>query len=292
MMKKLFWKLQNSKWMHTPPAVFFKSCIVHQINRTSAALAYYFLISFFPLLLFITLLLSEISENLDLSQLISGNVIPADILTTIVSLLNYSSSLSRQTLMITALVLSVYGGSRAVACLSMAINRAYHLEKKRNAFLQSLINFAFSALFLLALVFTLVVVVSTPEVLGFLQGAFGIDALGVSIYFYLRFILILVVFLFLLVILYSVVPNRRVKFRQAFPGALAASVGWVVVSMAFSLYVSNIGRYSLLYGTIGAIVVLLLWLYFTGMVLVAGSEFNYLVMRLRQKKNLHADDQI
>ena len=55
--------------------------------------------------------------------------------------------------------------------------------------------------------------------------------------------------------------------------------------MAFSLYVSNIGRYSLVYGTIGAIVVLMLWLYFTGLVLVAGSEFNYLVLRLRQKKN-------
>lgn len=282
-MKNFFDRLENSKPAQSAFAQFLRSCFQHHISRVGAALAYYFLISFFPLLLFISLLLSAISENLDLTQLLAGHMIPAEVISTIISLLNYSASLDRTTLMITAAALALYGGSRAVSCLSTAVNRSYHLEKKRNAILQLLINFAFSALFLLALIFTLVVIVSTPEVLDFLQRAFRIDQLGVTIYYYLRFILILVVFLFLLVILYSVVPNRRVRFKQAFPGALAASVGWVVVSMAFSLYVSNIGRYSLLYGTIGAVVVLMLWLYFTGLVLIAGSEFNYMVLRIQTR---------
>ncbi len=291
-MKRLLEKLENSKWGRSAFAQFVRSCFAHRISRTAAALAYYFLLSFFPLLLFISLLLSGISENLDLTQILAGHMIPADVISTIISLLNYSASLDRNTLMITAAVLSLYGGSRAAACLSDAINRSYHLEKKRSVILQTLINFAFSALFLLALTFTLVVIVSTPEVLDFLQRAFGIDGLGVTIYFYLRFILILVVFLFLLVILYSVVPNRRVRLRQAFPGAAAASVGWVVVSMAFSLYVSNLSRYSLLYGTIGAVVVLMLWLYFTGLVLVAGSEFNYMVLRIQTRRNGRNDAEI
>lgn len=291
-MKNYLDRIQNSAASRSAFAQFLQSCVQHRISRTAAALAYYFLLAFFPLLLFITLLLSSISENLDLTEILAGHMIPANVIATIVSLLNYSSSLDRTTLMITAAALALYGGSRAVACLSDAVNRSYHLEKKRSVILQTLINFAFSALFLLALVFTLVVIVSTPEVLDFLQRAFGIDGLGVTIYFYLRFILILVVFLFLLVILYSVVPNRRVRLRQALPGAAAASVGWVAVSMAFSLYVGSISRYSLLYGTIGAVVVLMLWLYFTGVVLAAGSEFNYMVLRIQTRRAARQDEEI
>lgn len=283
-MKELLYKIENSKLLRTPAAGFIRDCIEDKIGRSSAALAYYFLFSFLPLILFIGLLLSGLSENADVTALLSNRMIPAEVINTIVSLLDYSSELGRNTLMFTGVVMSLYGGSRAVACLSDAINRSYNLTETRHPLVQFLINLAFSALFLVALSITLVVVVATPNLLASLERIFGIGGWFVDVWSYLRFLLILVIFLVLLVILYSVVPNRRIKFRQALPGAAAASVGWVAVSAAFSLYVSNMARYSLLYGSIGAIVVLMLWLYFTGIVLIAGAEFNHTMMQLYSRR--------
>lgn len=287
-MKELLHRIENSRWMQTPFAGFVRNCIEDKIGRSSAALAYYFLFSFFPLILFVGLLLSGLSENADVTQLLSNRMIPTEVIDTIISLLDYSSELGRNTLMFAGVVMSLYGGSRAVACLSESINRSYNLTETRHPVIQFLINLAFSALFLVALSVTLVVVVSTPDFLGALERIFGIGGWFVDVWGYLRFILILVIFLVLLVILYSVVPNRRIKFRQALPGAAAASLGWVAVSAAFSLYVSNMARYSLLYGSIGAVVVLMLWLYFTGVVLIAGAEFNHTIMQLhaRRKKEI------
>ncbi len=283
-MKELLHKIQNSKWLRTPFADFIRNCVSDKIGRSSAALAYYLLFSFLPLILFVGLLLSGLSENTDITQILSDRMIPADVINTITSLLDYSSELGRNTLMFTGIIMSLYGGSRAVACLSEAINRSYNLTETRHPFQQFLINLAFSALFLVALSVTLLVVVSTPNLLASLERILGIGGWFVELWSYLRFILILVIFLVLLVILYSVVPNRRIKFRHALPGAVAASLGWVAVSAAFSLYVSNMGRYSLLYGSIGAVVVLILWLYFTGVVLIAGAEFNHMIMQLQMRR--------
>ena len=73
-------------------------------------------------------------------------------------------------------------------------------------------------------------------------------------------------------------PNLRLTFRQVLPGALFSFGSWVLVSLVFSFYVDNIARYSLLYGSLGAIIVLMLWLYITCITLLLGPMLNHILL--------------
>ena len=98
----------------------------------------------------------------------------------------------------------------------------------------------------------------------------------------LRFLIAAVYSFFFLVCIYYVVPNKRVTFHSAIPGALFAMLSWLLFSSGFSFYVQNMGRYSALYGSIGAVMVLMLWLYLTGIVLVMGAELNDIILSLNE----------
>ena len=99
----------------------------------------------------------------------------------------------------------------------------------------------------------------------------------------LRFALPVIPMLFVLTLLFMFVPNQKVKFREAIPGALFSLIAWMVVSAIFSLYVSTMGNYSVLYGSLGAIIVLMLWFYLIGIIFVMGGELNALLFEWKNK---------
>ena len=84
-----------------------------------------------------------------------------------------------------------------------------------------------------------------------------------------------------------IVPNLHLGFREVWPGALFSLVAWVLVSWCFSFYVDNMARYSVLYGSLAAIIVLMLWLYIVSMILLMGPQLNHtlVVMRLYRLEN-------
>ena len=77
-----------------------------------------------------------------------------------------------------------------------------------------------------------------------------------------------------LVLLYGLAQGRRQPLREVMPGVCGSLAAWMVLSMAFSYYVETMGRYSVLYGSIATVIVVLLWLYMSGQVLILGAEFS------------------
>jgi membrane protein len=80
-------------------------------------------------------------------------------------------------------------------------------------------------------------------------------------------------------LLYWVAPCREQPFRWVIPGALAFAVGWVAASVAFSLYVSNFGSYNRTYGSLSAVIILLVWLYWSCLLLLLGGQLNAVLER-------------
>ena len=97
----------------------------------------------------------------------------------------------------------------------------------------------------------------------------------------LRFLILAAAVFLAIAVLYAIGQGRR-SLRNIWPGVLLALTAWMALSLLFSLYVENLGRYSLLYGSIGAIIVLLLWLYLTATLLIMGAEFNSVLMELKK----------
>ncbi len=89
--------------------------------------------------------------------------------------------------------------------------------------------------------------------------------------------------IFILAALYYYTPSKRLRWRDVLPGAIFATIAWIIASMGFSFYVDNFNNYSRLYGSIGAVIVFLVWLYLTSIIVITGGEINALLVSSREK---------
>ncbi len=255
------------------------------VGRAGAELAYFFLFSFFPLMIFASLLIGTFDINVNSVEELLKGVIPADVLTIALDYIAYVTNLQMDGLMYVGLFTALWSASRAVSSLSVAVNRAYRIEDGRNVLLQFLINIGFSAAMLASIVITIVILVLGRGVLQYVAQIVNIGSVEINTWHILRFVPITLLFFCILLFLYSVVPNKRIAIRQVIPGAIAAAVSWLIASIGFSFYVENMARYSLLYGSIGAVIVLMIWLYLTGIILIMGAELNHVLYIVREQQD-------
>ena len=74
--------------------------------------------------------------------------------------------------------------------------------------------------------------------------------------------------------LYRFTPNKRLSFKQVLPGAIVSTLCWVIASICYSYYSSNIASYDMVYGSLGGIIVLITWVYISSWSILIGSEIN------------------
>lgn len=106
-----------------------------------------------------------------------------------------------------------------------------------------------------------------------------------TIWQYLRFIPVGMLMFAALGTLYAASLDKRQPWNEMLPGITVALVSWIVVSIGFSVYVENFANYSVIYGTLGAVVVLLMWLYMTAVILILGTELNAALQTVRSIAN-------
>jgi membrane protein len=192
-------------------------------------------------------------------------------------------------LIVVALILSLWAASGAMMSLIEGFNAAYHIPRGRGPVKERLIaavlvfcvalpGVGASALILFgnraeaALLYTLGLSREGAELTGWIV-LFGKA---------LRFVLAFGAIVLGAALLYLVAPNRRLRFRDVWPGAVVSSVLWMITTAGFSWYVRNIANYNVLYGSIAAAIALLVWMYLLSILAFVGCEFNVARERLMQ----------
>lgn len=259
---------------------YFRQRLAHD----AAALTYYLLFAIFPLLIFLTNLVGIFAlDVVGILRNLTG-VIPRDVLELLVQYVGYISSISNNTLLAFSLVFSVWFPMRAASALLYSVRRIYHLPRPKKPLRFQFRVFFFTVFFIFTVLLSLLLSAVGETVLDFLFShlprVIFSDAL-VELWSRLRFVLLAALAFATMTVLFGMALERP-RFRSIWPGVLLGMCGWVVVSLLFSLYVENAGRYSLIYGSIGAIIVLLLWLYLAASMMLIGAEFNYILDELRK----------
>lgn len=261
----------------------FKRFFQDEVGRSAAALAYYLLFSFFPFLIFVSALISF----LDLPPLSTStfqSLIPSDIIEIINTYLTHIAEVKNGHLLLFGLFFTIYFSMRAVDCLTRSIRRAYRVTEQK-VFPWHQIQVFLYTLSLMVLIFaSLLFMTIGRTVLTFLAKFFPIHADSINFWNVVRFVLLAVMLFFALSLLYSFVPGKRQHFRQILPGTIVALISWLVFSMGFSYYVEHMAHYSVIYGSIGAIIVLMLWLYCTSATLILGAELNCAIANKNKMK--------
>lgn len=257
----------------------------HDIPRQSAALSYYLLFTLFPLLIFFSALLGRL--ELDVQSILEtlSAVLPGAVLELCETYLDYVSHSGSDTLLWFSLVFSVYFPMRAANCLLRGVRRAYGMGKPGNAIRYYFRVLLYTVCMLLVLTVALVLTMVGRRFLCWLSGWLILPAFLLSLWPWLRF-LVLAVFLFAaLGTLYALAQDRPQRTRGIVPGALIALLAWMGLSLGFSFYVENFANYSVIYGTLGAVIILLIWLYLSSVTVLLGAELNAMLSEKKSGRN-------
>ena len=258
----------------------FSNTVEHEIGKSAAALTYYLLFAMFPILIFINSLLGMLNWNVTAISNVLLPVLPREVVSMLEAYLTYIRGESSSVLLWFSLAFSVWFPLRAVRSLTNDVRLAYQLGKPANPVGYALRQMVFTLVFLVIVTLTLLLCVLSGR---FLSAAAGwlklgqrlrIPASGLNLWQYFRFLLLGALMFLILVLLYTVAQDKRPPIRTLLPGIALSLFSWLVISMGFSLYVENFGKYSIIYGALGTVIVLLIWLYMTSFLLILGAEFN------------------
>ena len=174
-------------------------------------------------------------------------------------------------------VTALWSSSRGMMSIAKGLNRVQGKVEKRWYIVKRLICAGYTIVFILVCVLSLGLLVFGNMIQAFMVSRFPIIADVTTHIINFRALWALMILIIFFLGIYTFVPDKRLKLRDQLPGAVFSTVGWMAFSFAFSLYFSHIGgkNYSYMYGSLTAIVLLLLWLYFCMCILFFGAEINY-----------------
>ena len=247
----------------------------HQVGRSAAELAYYLLFSLFPLLIFVNAAVSMLHLSADTLRQMLGSVLPAQAAELVNAYLTYIQGLDAPMLLYACLFLTVYAVSRAITSLLRALSRAYHMAHPPRSNL--VMGVLLAVLLLVSMVALLVLLVISDRLLLRVGRYIALPALFLRLWRLLRVAVAPAYMLLVMACFYAAVSFRQYPFRRALPGAFFSVLLGYGASWGFSLYLGHAGRYSVLYGSLSAFMVLMLWLYLMGAVIILGGELNHIL---------------
>lgn len=271
------------------PAVAFSHELIsryhsHDIPRQSAALSYYILFALFPILIFISTLLGLLQLDVASILRVLDTVMPRAAVELCGAYLEYVGQTASPSMLWFSLIFSIYFPIRAANCLMRGVRRAYGLEGGVGLFAYYLRLLLYTVSLLLVLAVALVLTTVGQRLLTYFTAHLSFSPYLIELWHYLRFV-VLAVFLFAaLGLLYALAQDRPQAAEGIVPGVLISLAAWMLLSLGFSFYVENFASYSVIYGTLGAVIVLLIWLYMSATVLILGAELNGTLIALRKER--------
>ena len=267
----------SGKYMFKKSKELFCRVIDDDITALAGQLAYDLLLSFFPFLLLLLTMLSY--SDLKSTDMIvyMQQIMPKStfdlIFTTIASLSRSTSS----NLISLSLIGIIWSGSSGFRAVIKGLNKAYDEEETRPYWK----TLGISILFMVGLAFAIIASVGLV-VFGQMIGKIIASRLELPSKFILnwdiiRYLVSLSGMAFTFAALYHFTPCRRLTWKEVMPGATFSTLSWLFASLGFAYYVNNFSNYASIYGGIGAVIVLMLWLYITSIIILLGGEVNALL---------------
>lgn len=169
------------------------------------------------------------------------------------------------------ILFSLWSANKGTKSLFTGVDIAYHTENARGFFKQNAISLLFTLGAIILVILSMALIVAFPAFVN----TFELPGSLETIIGWTRWLVLAIIVVSFLSLVYKYAPSRaRPGIRWVLPGAILATVLWLIASWGFSFYVSNFGNYGEMYGSISAVVVLLLWLFLTSFIILIGAEFN------------------
>lgn len=254
----------------------FKQYSKDEVGVYAAQASFFIILATFPFLMLLISLIHWV-PMVQVSDLMSFliEVIPPSFAPLLIQIIDSLHSRSSMTILSVTALTSLWSASQGMLGIERGLNRICNVEDKRNYFVRRLLCTGYTVLFTIVCVLSLVFLVFGSSLQNLLIEM--VPALAASSFLALRvrglFTVAALIAFFLAI--YTALPYRHMPIRYQIPGAVFSAVGWAVFSFAFSIYFRYFNRYTIMYGSLTAIILLMLWLYCCMCILFVGAEINW-----------------
>ncbi len=269
-----------------------KKIIEQDFFGVAAEMAFWFILGLFPFLLFLTSLFAWMGKKTLITPILNflTNIAPKDVASLILNTLNEAMIFNQGKLIaIFGFIITIWLASNAIAVIIKGLNRAYAIEETRSFIYTRVLSVIMVFVNSLLLFLAVNLIVLGKVFLDFTLQYTILSKLSINIISVIRWPVSYLALVFCAIGNYFILPaiegNDKIKFRSVLPGTLFFSFFWMLGSWCFSLYLSNLNTYNKVYGTIGAFAILMVWLYYTSLIMLIGGEVNSrMYLRLNKKE--------
>lgn len=253
------------------------------VSVFSAQAAFFIILAFFPFIMFLLTLVQyfPIQESIMLKTFtgIMPKAINPYIEQLVYEVYNHTTTTITSVTALTAL----WSASKGYLGLVRGLNSVYGISETRNYIKLRLMSTLYTLVFTILIIITLIILVFGNRLRAWFEVWYPALAKIALVILSVRATVGLLILTAFFLLMFVVIPDRKTKVLAELPGALIAAAGWLLFSFGFSYYIDNMGGFSSTYGSLTAIVLLMLWFYFCMYILFIGAEFN---VYLSERKNL------
>jgi membrane protein len=262
----------------------------HPMATYAAALAYRGLFGLFPFLFILVVLLGAlgisdfIDRAMDQARAQSSEYVPQQLepvvepaqeqVKPLLGMIERAEKQAGGNLLFFGVAVALWSVSAVARTLTEAFNVAYQVTETRRWWIQLALSVAFGPILALVVIVSVALMLIGPQLVGSIAEVVNLDEVFVRLWGWMRFPVALLLLAVVLSVVYRFGPNARQRIRSVVPGAALSVVLWAISSVGFSFYLANFANYGVTYGSIGAAVGLLFYLYLCASVVLLGAELN------------------
>ncbi|MGZ7458493.1 YihY/virulence factor BrkB family protein [Pseudomonas sp. Ma2-10] len=274
----MFFPHMKGQRLHRVMARTITEFVDDEMSTYASALAYQMLFSLFPFILFLIALIGflHLPDFFSWLRLQSELVLPPQALEQVNPVIDQLQQ-SKGGLLSVGIVIALWTASAGVRLMMSAMNAAYDVVEGRPVWKRFPLSIIYTIGIAGMLLVAAALMVLGPQVMGWIASQVGLEDFIVTLWTIVRWPVVVILLMMAVALIYYVMPDVKQEFRFITPGSVLAVVVWIIASLGFGLYVKMFANYNAMYGSIGAIIVLLLYFYISAAVLLLGAEMNAVI---------------
>lgn len=262
--------MQNTKQLLR---LILRDFLQKEVGKRAAGLTYYLVFAIFPFIISIISLLGFLKLPMISFEGDAAAFLPADVITLLNMTIVHMTETSNGAILTFGLAFALWFPFRAVKNMTSEVADIYGEEKQKTKGHLARVFFLYIIILIFIPAMVLLLIIG-EGVLAFVAQFLPITREFISLWDKIRFLPMGISLMVLTSAVYALSPNKRPGWRYVVPGALFSTAAWMVYSLFFAYYVNNMGNYSVVYGSIGAIIAFLIWLNWSLTALLVGAVFN------------------
>ena len=265
---------------------FWKGLIEGSITTRASSLAFNFFLAFFPsIIVFFTLIpyipISGLQETL---MEVLSIVLPPSTNEITFNTLDDIINNPRGGLLSIGFVLALYFSANGMSSLIEAFNSSYHINEYRSLLRQKALAITLTFFLGLILIITIGLIIFGKIVLIYLTDFELISKFSAELILYLKWIVMLTMLFSGIAVLFHFGPATTIKWKLFTPGSILATLGVIITSIGFNYYINHFSQYNKVYGSIGTLMIILIWMYFNSIILLTGFELNASISNAKENR--------